>query len=360
MGSRAISKLAMAVVMGATLSFSQAAPSPPKPPAPPHAATAAHGDSYLGVEPRDVTPDRVGPLKLKQDRGVEITMVDQDAPAGKAGLREHDVILSFNGQNVEGVEQLRRLIRETPPGRTVTLGISRDGQLSQVKVQLASRAKAMAQSFSTGGRTIVIPPIPRMEFDIPQFAVLQFWSRNGVMVEDLTPQLGEFFGVRDGQGVLVRSVEKGSPAEAAGLKAGDVIVKADGEPIACSTDWRHSIQEHTSGGTVTLTIVRDKHEQTVTLKLPERRSSESHGYSIELPDMTPAMEELRAELEHLRPEIERSVQRAQIEASRELEESMREMQRELEQMRRQHEREIRQQQRELQKQQQQESSPPQS
>ena len=84
----------------------------------------AGGRSYLGVDIRDVTTDRMSALKLKEERGVEITMVDQDAPAGKAGLREHDVILDFNGTAVESEEQIRRLIREVPPGRTVTLGIS--------------------------------------------------------------------------------------------------------------------------------------------------------------------------------------------------------------------------------------------
>src|SRR6266436_9249677 len=73
--------------------------------------------SYLGVDITDISSDRVGPLKLKDEHGVEITMVDRDGPAGKAGLKDHDVILEFNGTRVEGEEQLRRIIRETPPGR---------------------------------------------------------------------------------------------------------------------------------------------------------------------------------------------------------------------------------------------------
>src|SRR6476660_9113492 len=80
------------------------------------------GGSYLGVDTRDVTADRLGELKLKEEHGVEVTLVDQDAPAGKAGIKEHDVILSINGNQVEGVEQLRRMIREIPPGRMVNIG----------------------------------------------------------------------------------------------------------------------------------------------------------------------------------------------------------------------------------------------
>src|SRR5437899_10129323 len=93
-------------------------------------------------------------LKLKDERGVEITMVDQDAPAGKAGLKEHDVILEFNGTVVESEEQLRRMIREVPPGRTVSLGISRDGNPMKMSVQLAAHDKVVAD------RIVVKPVMP--------------------------------------------------------------------------------------------------------------------------------------------------------------------------------------------------------
>ncbi|HKD66881.1 MAG TPA: PDZ domain-containing protein, partial [Candidatus Binataceae bacterium] len=75
----------------ASLPEAQVTPAPPG---------YSNGRSYLGVDIRDVTAERVGPLKLKEERGVEVTMVDQDAPAGKAGLKEHDVILDFNGTAV--------------------------------------------------------------------------------------------------------------------------------------------------------------------------------------------------------------------------------------------------------------------
>ena len=104
------------------------------------------GGSYLGVDTRDVTTDRLSDLKLKEEHGVEVTLVDQDAPAGKAGVKEHDVILSLNGNQVESVEQLRRMIREIPPGRLVTLGISRGGQPVTLKAQLADRKKAFAMA----------------------------------------------------------------------------------------------------------------------------------------------------------------------------------------------------------------------
>src|SRR5512143_2148536 len=115
------------------------------------------GSSYLGVDIADVTSERLSALKLKEEHGAEVTMVDQDAPAGKAGLKEHDVILSVNGAAVESAAQLRRMIRETPAGRVVNLGISRDGQAQTIKVQLANRGKAFS-----------LRNMPNIQIDIPE------------------------------------------------------------------------------------------------------------------------------------------------------------------------------------------------
>src|SRR5208282_2688096 len=174
--------------------------------------------SYLGVDTRDITPDRLSALHLKEERGVEVTMVDQDAPAGKAGLKEQDVILTLNGDNVQSVEQLRRMIRETPPGRVVSLGISRDGQPMTVKVALADRKNSFSYSFSQNAAALADKARQLKDFtfdlDMPSsIVVVHSSARSGLMVENLTPQLSEFFGAKTGNGVLVRSVDKGSRAE---------------------------------------------------------------------------------------------------------------------------------------------------
>src|SRR5579862_1438687 len=207
------------------------------------------GSSYLGVDTRDITPDRLAPLHLKDERGVEVTMVDQDAPAGKAGLKEQDVILTLNGTDVQSVEQLRRMIRETPPGRVVTLGVSRNGQPMTIKVELADRKKNYSYSYSADDKQFkfnmpTMPVMPVMpDIDVPVSIVVVHSSvRSGLMVENLTPQLGDFFGAKEGQGVLVRSVEKGSGADKAGFRAGDVIVKINGEPIRDSGDFTHALR----------------------------------------------------------------------------------------------------------------------
>lgn len=267
------------------------------------------GGSYLGVDPRDVASDRVGALKLNESRGVEVMMVDRDSPAGKAGLKEHDVILGFNGKPVADADQLRRILRETQPGKAVPLAISRAGQSMTLNVTLAKRPEEMAGMQSV----FPMPPMP-MDFDIPSFQVLQFSKRNGMMVEDLTPQLADFFGVRNGGGVLVRSVDRGSAADSAGLKAGDVIVKAANEQISCSTDWGRIMRGR--HGSVPLGVIRDKHEQSVTLKLPEK--SPESSLHIELPGITNEMQQLQAELERERPEIERQVEIARSDVQKQL------------------------------------------
>src|SRR6202161_3570108 len=104
--------------------------------------------AYLGVDISDVTTERLSALKLKDEKGVEVTMVDQDAPAGKAGVKEHDVILTLNGTAVESKSQLQRMIHETPAGRVVALGLSRDGQPLTIKVQLADRRSEFAHIFN--------------------------------------------------------------------------------------------------------------------------------------------------------------------------------------------------------------------
>lgn len=259
------------------------APKAPRTPAPAmywaSDSQSAKGASYLGVDVADISKDRVSALKLKDEHGVEITMVDQDAPAGKAGLKEHDVILEFNGTRVEGEEQLRRMIHETPAGRTVTLGISRDGQTMNLQATLAAHSKT-TMVWSSGTPMPSMPPMPPIpsipEVDMPDVNVMvrSYSVTAGMMVDNLTPQLGEFFGVKSGQGVLVRSVEKGSAAEAAGLKAGDVIVKVGDEKIADRSDWRRALRDRKSAK-VPLGIVREKREQTLTITLSEPRSKNS-------------------------------------------------------------------------------------
>jgi membrane-associated protease RseP (regulator of RpoE activity) len=337
-----VHQIAIVAIALSTMAAAQATPAaPPAPPAPavkarPAPAPAAPAapakpSSYLGIDIRNVTQERMADLKLKEARGVEVTLVDRDAPAGKAGLKERDVILSFNGRNIQGADDLRKLIRETSPGQAVELGISRDGQPMTLKAELADRRKvAMAPH-------VVIPRVrvrvPQM--DIPRIAVLQYYRRSGVVVENLTPQLGEVFGVKNGEGVLVRSVDKDSAGEAAGVRAGDVIVRVGSESVANTSDWNRVMRQQ-KPGPVSLGIVREKRQQTVSLLVPERTREQSYAFpnmedfNINMDEMGSQLDNYKnemLELHRLQPEIERSMREAQESLRQELERSRREMER---------------------------------
>jgi serine protease Do len=310
--------------------------------------------AYLGVDISDITSDRLSALRLKDERGVEVTMVDQDAPAGKAGLKEHDVILTMNGTTIESGAQLRRMIRETPPGRTVAFGISREGQPQTIKVQLADRHKTVAWGPKVKDFKFNMPDMPNMsDFDFPvSVTVVHSGMRSGLMIENITPQLGDFFGVKDGRGVLIRSVERGSRAEKSGFRAGDVIVRVNNQLIHDTSDFSHALRS-TSKGNVTVGIVREKKEQTLTLPLPERKDTGDYlEQSIDSTDLNAqvqreltsnrqqlaqlepqlqyAIQQSRQALEKVRPEIEKAERAAREEVERErpqIERSLREAQR---------------------------------
>src|SRR5947209_11192739 len=184
--------------------------------------------SWLGVELHEVTNETAKELKLPAERGVVLGSIVPDSPAAKAGLKEKDVITEINGQRVEGAAQFRRMIHEIPAGRTVQLTLWRDGRAQTVNVTLG-KAEERRHSFK------MITPAPgapgTFTFHMPEIAEIPPFEWNGTVllggqprlgidVEDLSGQLGTFFGAPDGEGILVRDVYPGSAAEKAGVRAG--------------------------------------------------------------------------------------------------------------------------------------------
>jgi serine protease Do len=262
----------------------------------------AHSGAYLGVQITAVTPQRASALKLPEPVGAIITYVDQDGPACRAGLMENDVVVAFDGSKVDGPEQLQGLIHASPPQKTVTLTIVRNGQRKDMKVTLGSW-NVMSHARTMPAIVLGAPPLPRVyapDLEIPSFTVLS--ARHGLVVESLSPQLSDFFGVPRGHGVLVRSVEGGSPAAAAGLKAGDIILKVNNENVHDMADWQRGM--HVQATKISVSIWRDKREQTVVINVPG-----PGGASWLQPDewlnLDTEAQALRDEVEQMRPEIER-------------------------------------------------------
>jgi S1-C subfamily serine protease len=254
---------------------------------------------YIGIEMRDVSEDQVGVLKLKDARGAEITTLDHDGPGCKAGMRQHDVIVQMNGQAIENEDQLRRLLRDLPIGRTVNFVISRDGLTQTVTLTTADRRTIGQQaweqhytvpapgtvrgnSFLDSSKPTSTPAVQKEHKDLLGTETIVLSSSfTGAKLEVMGPQLAEFFGASDGAGLLVRSVDGNSPAEEAGLKAGDVVVKINSISVANGTDWTKTVHDN-KGKPVPVVVLRDKHEQTLTLTPDgKKRSSLWLGFGLE-------------------------------------------------------------------------------
>src|SRR5437868_15294059 len=125
------------------------------------AVVVSHSGSYLGIGGIDIDEERAKALNLKEARGVEIKSVDPNSPASKAGLKDGDVVLDYNGQPVAGIEQFARLVRETPAGREVPLQVWRGGAMQTITATIATRPGATVHSDSDGF-SFTMPPMPPM------------------------------------------------------------------------------------------------------------------------------------------------------------------------------------------------------
>src|SRR5712691_7419602 len=234
------------------------------------------GSSWLGVETLEVTADKAKELKLSAERGVVLGKIVPDSPAAKAGLKENDVVTEINGQRVEGGAQFRRMIHEIPAGRSIQLAVWREGRSQTVSATLGKseeRRRAMKMVAPTPGafafRMPEIPDVPSMEWN-GNMVFGGGQPRLGIDAEDLSGQLGTFFGAPEGEGILVRDVSSGSAAEKAGVKAGDVITSLNGERIRTVGELREklSAKREDKDRTVKLGILRNKSEMSLSVELP--------------------------------------------------------------------------------------------
>lgn len=219
--------------------------------------------------------------------GVRVEEVNEDSPAEKAGLREGDVVVEYDGERVRSARQFTRLVQETPDGRTVKVAVLRNGQ-KQIMDATPEAGRAtwdygfdddrIRRELERSLRDLPREPFefrfddrgPRsFEYRLPERVMPFMGSRGrlGVTVQSLTADLEEYFGAQNG-GVLVSSVARDSAAEKAGMKAGDVITSINGNRVSDSGDLMRELGEAT--GDVTIVVLRDKNEMTLTATLTGR------------------------------------------------------------------------------------------
>ena len=224
--------------------------------------------SFLGVELGEVSRETVARLKLREERGALIEEVTSGSSAAQAGLQKNDVIVKWDGEQIESAREMSRHIRETPAGRAVRLTVMRDGREIEVSVTLGER-KALLNRVSIARPAIASV---RVRPDIQIRQRVQDRGHLGVEMQSMTPQLAEYFGLSKRTGALVIFVFADSPAAKAGLKAGDVILSAGAETVENPLDIRRALTNK-SEGVIEFKIMRDKQEQTVKVQLEKGTSS---------------------------------------------------------------------------------------
>jgi serine protease Do len=235
----------------------------------------SHSQGYLGVDVVDVDADRAQVLHLKEGRGAEITVLDHDAPAGKAGVKLHDVVVEVNAQAIQNAEDLKKLLRAAPPGRKLQLVICRDGIRQTMNVQLADRRKmeeAAKEEFNGVSKSSTTSSgFLTGAGDVPGGFRLPGLGNSlhvGVIVEPLTAQMADFLGVSSG--IMIKSVAHKSAADAAGLKPHDVVLQIGGENVVTSSDWERLLRS-SEGKPVQVEILRDRMKQLFLLQVDGKR-----------------------------------------------------------------------------------------
>jgi len=239
-----------------------------------HSATLHRAGSlgYLGVGVVDLTDERVKALKLKDDSGVEVRKVDENSPAAKAGLKENDVVLEVNGKPIADIGQFQMTIGEVQPGTKVNLTIWRDGAKKTVAATLAERSDSAYPYLGPDSPNAPMPPMPPLPQAygnaLPAFPADA--PAVGFYGVALNSQMAEFFGVKEG--VLVWEVAPKTPADRAGLKAGDVVLKVNGTPVTNPREIAGLVRM-SGKKMIVFTVVRNKKEMALNVEVSDSRQS---------------------------------------------------------------------------------------
>jgi serine protease Do len=228
------------------------------------------GRGYLGVSIRDIDREDAEALSLPAERGAYIRGVEEESPAEEAGLQEGDVVLEYAGESVWSVRQFQRLVKETPPGREAQLKVWRSGSPIVLNALVGERRGSINWLGAKPGIHIekeVFPEHHEFLFQADDFHGSFGKPRLGVQVAELTAQMADFLGISGRRGVLILETLPSTPAEAAGLQAGDVILSVNEQEVSGPAELRKSLVD----GQNEIEIARKQKITGITVNLDEAK-----------------------------------------------------------------------------------------
>jgi predicted metalloprotease with PDZ domain len=207
---------------------------------------------WLGVSIRDVSSRIADENKLEGKSGAYVTSVLEESPADSAGIEEGDIIVTFAKKKIDNADDLVKAVAESKVGQKVEIVLVRNSAKKTFGVVLSKYIRPRARHFSVG------PFGNRMWMFANR-------SAQGMELLELNNQLGEYFGVPDGTGILVEKVTKKGPAEKAGIKAGDVLVKIGNRTIDDLEDVSKAFSRYDEGEKVEVQVLRKGISKTFSL-----------------------------------------------------------------------------------------------
>jgi len=282
--------------------------------------TGDNDGAWLGIFMQSVTRDLAETFNLDSRFGVIVNEVVKDSPADKAGLKEDDIIIAINDEKIRDDDDLTDFLLDAHEGDEVALKVIRDGKEMTINVTLGEREND--RNWYRAPRAPRAPKAPRA-FNF-NFDNNYSTSYLGVSLQELTGQLGEYFGVEYGDGALVTEVDRDSPAEKAGIKAGDVITKIGDDEVKDYDDVIEYVADLDPGDKTTVTVIRDKSEKSFEVEIGEKEDNYSYLFG-----RAPQVDLNVPDLRNLGRSLNYSLTREQ---KREMEQEMKQLQHELQKM----------------------------
>jgi len=236
--------------------------------------------AWLGISTQTVDSELAKAFDLAVDYGTIVNEIAEDSPAEKAGIKEGDIIIAYDKTKIHDYDDLIDFLEDSKPDDKVMISLNREGKVLDLEVTLGETPSDRNHNrfFNRNNpRSYGVPSVPKVPHapkSLDNFYSYQVGAESyiGVQLTDLSDQLRNYFGINDNIGVLVSEVETGTPADKAGIKAGDVIIAAGDEDVYNYRDLKNVIEDLDEGDILDLKIVRNKKQSSIAVTVAEREN----------------------------------------------------------------------------------------